>query len=91
MLLLVGETNGREASEFLSTYLSVSVLFSKVGWIVLIALLHVAYSLRRFAPKSLKQAWQTLLDKIPTISNSLAIKLKMCASIGFIAMLIWSI
>ena len=31
MLLLVGETNGREASEFLSTYLSVSVLFSKVG------------------------------------------------------------
>ena len=91
MLLLVGETNGREASEFLSTYLSVSVLFSKVGWIVLIALLHVAYSLRRFAPKSLKQAWQTLLDKIPTISTSLAIKLKMCASIGFIAMLIWSV
>ena len=91
MLLLVGETNGREASEFLSTYLSVSVLFSKVGWIVLIALLHVAYSLRRFAPKSLKQAWQTLLDKIPTISTSLAIKLKMCASIGFIALLIWSV
>ena len=91
MLLLVGETNGREASEFLSTYLSVSVLFSKVGWIVLIALLHAAYSLRRFAPKSLKQAWQTLLDKIPTISTSLAIKLKMCASIGFIAMLIWSV
>ena len=91
MLLLVGETNGREASEFLSTYLSVSVLFSKVGWIVLIALLHAAYSLRRFAPKSLKQAWQTLLDKIPTIRKSLAIKLKMCASIGFIAMLIWSV
>ena len=91
MLLLVGETNGREASEFLSTYLSVSVLFSKVGWIVLIALLHAAYSLRRFAPKSLKQAWQTLLDKIPTISKSLPIKLKMCASIGFIAMLIWSV
>ena len=91
MLLLVGETNGREASEFLSTYLSVSVLFSKVGWIVLIALLHVAYSLRRFAPKSLKQAWQTLLDKIPTISTSLAIKLKMCASIGFIVLLIWSV
>ena len=91
MLLLVGETNGREASEFLSTYLSVSVLFSKVGWIVLIALLHAAYSLRRFAPKSLKQACQTLLDKIPTISKSLAIKLKMCANIGFIAMLIWSV
>ena len=91
MLLLVGETNGREASEFLSTYLSVSVLFSKVGWIVLITLLHVAYSLRRFAPKSLKQAWQTLLDKIPTISTSLAIKLKMYASIGLIAMLIWSV
>ena len=91
MLLLVGETNGREASEFLSTYLSFSVLCSKVGWIVLIALLHVAYSLRRFAPKSLKQAYQTLIDKTPTISNSLAIRLKMFASIGFIAMLIWSV
>ena len=91
MLLLVGETNGREASEFLSTYLSANILFGKVGLIVLIALLHTAYSLRRFAPKSLKQAYQTLIDKIPTISNSLAIRLKMFASIGLIAMLIWSV
>ena len=36
MLLLVGETNGREASEFVSSYLSFSVLFTKFGWIVLI-------------------------------------------------------
>ena len=40
MLLLVGETNGREASEFVSSYLSFSVLFTKFGWIVLIGLLH---------------------------------------------------
>lgn len=91
MLLLVGETNGREASEFLSTYLSANVLFGKVGFIVLIALLHTAYSLRRFAPKSLKQAYQTLIDKIPTISNSLAIRLKMLARIAFTVVLIWSI
>ena len=31
MLLLVGETNGNEASEFLSTYINASVILSPVG------------------------------------------------------------
>lgn len=42
MLLLVGETDGREASEFLQTYLSPDLLFSPVGFIVLLILLHIA-------------------------------------------------
>jgi heptose-I-phosphate ethanolaminephosphotransferase len=47
MLLLVGETDSREAGEFLRSYLSADVLFSAVGWVVLIMLLHIA---KVFAP-----------------------------------------
>lgn len=42
MLLLVGETNSREAGEFMRTLLSADVVFGKVGGILLLALLHVA-------------------------------------------------
>ena len=41
MLLLVGETNGSEAGEFVSTYLNAGVLVSPVGWLLLIAVLQV--------------------------------------------------
>ena len=40
MLLLVGETNGREAGEFLRSMVSARVLLGKVGGVLLIALLH---------------------------------------------------
>ena len=42
MLLLVGETTGREAGEFLGSYLRADVIFSGVGVIVLMMLLHIA-------------------------------------------------
>lgn len=42
MLLLVGETNSDEATEFLSSYLGFDILFSKVGWVVLTAIAHTA-------------------------------------------------
>lgn len=41
MLLLVGETDSREAAEFLQTYLSADVLTSKVGWVLLVAVAHI--------------------------------------------------
>ncbi len=41
MLLLVGETNGNEASEFLESYLSWSILGSSVGLVLLIAILNI--------------------------------------------------
>jgi len=45
MLLLVGETNGREAGEFLGTCLSRSVVFSPVGAILLLAVAYMAAAL----------------------------------------------
>ena len=46
MLLLVGETDSREAGEFLRSYLTPDVIFSPVGWIVLLAIVHAFIALR---------------------------------------------
>ena len=42
MLLLVGETNSSEASEFFSTYLDWNLLFTPIGLILLLMLAHIA-------------------------------------------------
>ena len=44
MLMLVGETDSREAGEFLSSVLQCGTLTSGVGWLLLIAVLHAAGS-----------------------------------------------
>ena len=47
MLMLVGETDSREAGEFLSTYISLDVLSSPVAWIMLLFILHSLVDLRK--------------------------------------------
>ena len=47
MLMLVGETNADEAGNFISACLSPTVIFSNVGWILLVMLLQVAVALFR--------------------------------------------
>lgn len=41
MLMLVGETDTREAGEFLSTFLSADMLFCDFGWVILLLLVHI--------------------------------------------------
>ncbi len=48
MLMLVGETNSNEASNFISACLSADVIFSSVGWILLLILIQVLTAFRRF-------------------------------------------
>lgn len=40
MLLLVGETDSREAGEFLNTYLNFGIITSPIGWLLLLITLH---------------------------------------------------
>ena len=44
MLLLVGETNSDEAAEFVESYMSFNVLFSRVGRVLLVMLAHIAWT-----------------------------------------------
>ncbi len=44
MLLLVGETDSREATEFLESYLSFNIIFSRLGRVLLVMLAHAAWA-----------------------------------------------
>lgn len=47
MLMLVGETDAREAGEFFSAYLSPDILLSNVGWVLLVLTVHVLWTIHR--------------------------------------------
>lgn len=53
MLLLVGETDAREAGEFVKSYLSPEIVFSPVGWILLLMAIHAVAAWQRKKLKSL--------------------------------------
>lgn len=63
MLMLVGETDSREAGEFLSTYLSLDVLSSPVAWIMLLFILHSLVDLRKPLCRLLKVDYAKLQAK----------------------------
>lgn len=64
MLLLVGETDSREASEFIRACVSPDVLFSNVGWVLLVPIMHILLTLElrfpHFVPRRVKTLWQKL-------------------------------
>ena len=64
MLMLVGETSGQEAREFLSGYLSWDVITSGIGWIILLILAHLLWTLLRHF--SAKKHRQMILSQVNT-------------------------
>ncbi len=66
MLLLVAETDAREASEFLHSYLSPDVVFSPVGWVLLLIVLHGVWAARRHVWRLVghdrQVRWQAWID-----------------------------
>ena len=87
MLLLASETTGREASEFLSSYLSADVLFSGCGWILLIALVHAACI---FVSKS--NRWQQLSGRTASLAahNRYTVALFFILHSSFFILLVWA-
>lgn len=47
ILMLMGETDTREAGEFLSQYVTADILATNVGWVLLVLLLHIVWSIMR--------------------------------------------
>jgi heptose-I-phosphate ethanolaminephosphotransferase len=69
MLMLVSETDSREAGEFLRSYLSTDILYSPLIWIFLLILIHIAWAIRRYLfhlpsrdTRATIRAWLTALD-----------------------------
>ena len=70
MLMLVGETSSQEAGEFLSAYLSWDIITSELGWILLLLLMHVLWTLIRRLTRGLHQ--RKVLPKVnPLVINVL--------------------
>ena len=80
MLLLVAETDSREAGEFLASCLSTETLLSNVGWILLLAIVH-ALAAFVLIP---------CLKKYLHINKKLLEILQAVAGLLTIGMLIWS-
>ena len=70
ILLLIGETDSREAGEFLRSCVSPDIIFSGVGWVLLLALVHLVYVLRLRFPhivsRRLCRVWN---DKLGSLSR----------------------
>jgi len=62
MLMLVGETNGGEAQEFLQGYLSWDVVKTSVGWILLLIIVHILWTIIRRVISKLRQ--RMILPKV---------------------------
>ena len=63
MLMLVGETDPREAGEFLSTFLDPSLAATPVGWLLLLLFVHIVFTLR----DKLWRAFRLPHIKLPTL------------------------
>ena len=62
MLLLVGETNSREAGDFFNTYFSLDVIFSPIGWLLLLILFHILFVCRQWLYKVIPENYKHLLQ-----------------------------
>ena len=62
MLLLVGETNSREAGDFFNTYLSTDVIFSPIGWLLLLILFHILFVCRQWLYKFILESYKRFLQ-----------------------------
>ena len=72
MLMLFFETTGREAREFLGSYLGWDLITSKTGWILLIALLHAIWSVcSAWAKRRVKQKHIRLAEPVVLFSNAI--------------------
>ena len=86
MLMLVGETNSQEAGEFLAGYLSWDVLTSKVGYILLILLAHILWTLlRRGLCRLRKRLILPVLN--PGVTDFLGTTLRCVLGIGVVVLM----
>ena len=87
MLLLVGETDSREAGEFLSSYVQPDILLSGVGAVLLVAIAHGLSLLLPRLMKRLPVAWLAVLERV----GDLLPKLVPLAGIATVALTVWAV
>ena len=64
MLLLVGETDSREAGEFIRSCVSPDILMSGVGWVLLLMAVHILTAIKLRFPHFVPRNWCRLVRSI---------------------------
>lgn len=90
MLLLVGETDSREAGEFIKSCVSPDIVFSNVGWVLLLALCHVLCALRLRFPHFVPRKWCQLRHDIAQKALAMLRKAAPACGIAVLALFVWS-
>lgn len=96
MLLLVGETDPREAREFFDSYLTPDIITSPVGWLLLLLLVHVLWAISNskfvIQNSKLRSVKERLLSVRTRLYNFFT---RIAVTGGFalvvVALLIWSV
>jgi len=90
MLLLVGETDSREAGEFLRTCVSPEVVFSNVGWVLLIILIHILSALRLRFPHAVPWRIRRLAGSIVIRTKQILLEAQPFFGIILTVLLVWA-
>ena len=93
MLLLVGETDSREAGEFFTTYINLDVLLSPIGWLVLLMLIHAIIALRKKLCRLFKLNYSQLVKPFFTKVSAFADRYRIThvSAVAVVVLLVWSI
>lgn len=92
MLMLVGETDPREAGEFLRSCVSPGVITSSVGWVLLLLIVHVLTALRLKFPHIIPHHIEQKLCKIGKLVAAFASRsmTKAVTGLVIVVMVVWA-
>ncbi len=91
MLLLVGETDSREAGEFLRSCVSPDILMSNVGWVLLLIAAHVFATLRLRFPHFVPKTWCRLVRSLCVNAKLLTHRVRYVTTFAVVALLVASV
>lgn len=91
LLMLVGETDSREAGEFLRSCVAPDVIFSNMGWVLLVAVIHIFWSLQLRFPHAIPWRVRALIRSIFIRFGVLIRRAVPVVMVAFLALLVWAI
>ena len=91
MLLLVGETDSREAGEFIRSCVSPDILISGVGWVLLLMAVHILTAIKLRFPHFVPRNWCRLVRSILEQSRFFLHRVRHVTEFAVLALLVFSI
>ena len=90
MLLLVGETDSREAGEFIRSCVSPDILMSGVGWVLLLMAVHILTAIKLRFPHFVPRNWCRLVRSILVQSRFFLHRVRHVTEFAVLALLVFS-